>query len=250
MEIITVTNQKGGVGKTTTAQHLAIGLKNKGFRVLLIDADQQTNLSYTLNWDYNISLYEVIKKQVNTKDAIFHSSQCDVIGGNIKLANADKEFCDTGKEFLFKEALEQIKDDYDYIVIDTPPALGTITVNALTCSDSVIIPAQSDVFSLTGLGQLNNLINTVKKYTNPNLKIKGILLTKYNDRTILNKNLKQTMQNASEQIGSKVYNTTIREATAIREAQTKRTNIFNYDKKSKVAKDYMDFVNEFLKDKE
>lgn len=248
MEIITVTNQKGGVGKTTTAQHLAIGLKNKGYRVLLVDSDQQTNLSYALNWNYNASLYEAITKKIDTKDAIFHSSQCDIIGGSLKLANADKEFCDTGKEFLFKEALEQIKDDYDYIIIDTPPALGTITVNALTCSDSVIIPAQTDVFSLTGLGQLNNLINTVKKYTNPNLKIKGILLTKYNDRTILNKNLKQTMKNASEQIGSKVYNTTIREATSIREAQTKKTNIFNYDMKSKVAKDYKDFVNEFLKD--
>ena len=250
MEIITVTNQKGGVGKTTTAQHLAIGLKSKGYRVLLVDADQQTNLSYALNWNYNMSLYEAITKRVPVRDTIFHSSQCDVIGGSIQLANADKEFCDTGKEYLFKETLEELKDDYDYIVIDTPPALGTVTVNALTCSDSVIIPAQSDVFSLTGLGQLNNLINTVKKYTNPNLKIKGVLLTKYNDRTILNKNLRNTMQTASEQIGSKVFKTTIREATAIREAQTKRTNIFNYDKKSKVAKDYMDFVDEFLKDKE
>ena len=249
MQTITITNQKGGVGKTTTAQHLAVGLRKKGNRVLLIDADQQTNLSLATNWNYNITIYDVMKGNVSTKDAIFHSSQCDIIGGSFRLANADKEFDQTGKEYLLKEALEQVKDDYDYVIIDTPPALGVITVNALTCSDKVIIPAQSDVFSIQGLSQLTNLISTVKKYTNRDLEIDGILLTKFNDRTILNRNLKQTLQNVSETIGTKVYKSTIREATAIREAQTKKTNVFDYDKKSKVAKDYSDFVNEFVNSK-
>lgn len=249
MQIITVTNQKGGVGKTTTAQHLAVGLKRKGNRVLLIDADQQTNLSLVTNWNYNVSIYDVMKGAVPTKEAIFHSSQCDIIGGSFKLANADKEFDQTGKEYLLKEALEQVKEDYDYVIIDTPPALGVITVNALTCSNKVIIPAQSDVFSIQGLSQLTNLINAVKKYTNQDLTIDGILLTKFNDRTILNRTLKQTLQTASKSIGTQLYNTTIREATAIREAQTKKTNVFEYDKKSKVAKDYSDFVTEFIKGK-
>ena len=156
----------------------------------------------------------------------------------------------SAKEYLLKEALEPIKDKYDYIVIDTPPTLGILTVNALTCSDSVIIPAQADIFSLQGFGQLNNLINKVKQYTNPKLKIKGVLLTKYNDRTILNRQLKQKAEQISEKIEAKVFNATIREATSIREAQTNKTNVFDYDSKSKVAKDYNAFIDEFLKIKE
>jgi len=247
MEIITVTNQKGGVGKTTTAQHLAIGLKKRGNKVLLIDFDQQGNLTYSLNCDVKSTIYDVITKAVSAEDAVFNSPQCDIIAGNILLSKAEKEFTETGREYLLRDALESIKDKYDYIVIDTPPTLGILTVNALTCSDSVIIPAQADIFSLQGFGQLNNLINQVKKYTNPNLKIKGVLLTKYNDRTILNRQLKQRAEQISEKIEAKVFNSTIREATSIREAQTNKTNIFDYDTKSKVAKDYNSFIDEFLK---
>ena len=137
MEIITVTNQKGGVGKTTTAQHLAIGLKNRGYKVLLVDSDQQGNLTYTLNCNYNAGIYDVITGAISAKDAIFHSSQCDIIAGDIKLSKAEKELVDTGREYFLKDALEPIKNEYDYIVIDTPPTLGILTINALTCSDSV-----------------------------------------------------------------------------------------------------------------
>lgn len=247
MEIITVTNQKGGVGKTTTAQHLAIGLKKRGYKVLLVDFDQQGNLTYSLNCNSESTIYHVIKKEISAEEAIFSSPECDIIPGNILLSKAEKEFTETGREYLLKDALESIKDKYDYIVIDTPPTLGILTVNALTCSDSVIIPAQADIFSLQGFGQLNNLINQVKKYTNPNIQIKGVLLTKYNDRTILNRQLKQKAEQISEKIDAKVFNSTIREATSIREAQTNKTNIFDYEAKSKVAKDYNSFIDEFLK---
>ena len=253
MEIITITNQKGGVGKTTTAHHLAVGLKKRGYKVLLIDADQQGNLTYSLNSNYTATIYDVIKSQVSTenevaiKDVICQTPQCDIIAGDIRLSKADLEFVDTGKEYLFREALEPLKNDYDYIIIDTPPTLGILTVNALTCSDSVIIPAQADIFSLQGFGQLYKLINTVKKYTNPKLTIKGVLLTKYNDRTILNRQLKQKAQEISKNIETNVFNSTIREATSIREAQTNKLNVFDYDSKSKVAKDYNSFVDEFLK---
>jgi len=250
MEIITVTNQKGGVGKTTTAQHLAIGLKKRGFKVLLIDFDQQGNLTYSLRCDSKLTIYHVINSEVSAEEAIFKAPDCDIIAGNILLSKAEKEFTDTGKEYLLKEALEPIKDKYDYIVIDTPPTLGILTVNALTCSDSVIIPAQADIFSLQGFGQLNNLINKVKQYTNSKLKIKGVLLTKYNDRTILSRQLKRKAEEISEKIEAKVFNATIREATSIREAQTNKTNVFDYDPKSKVAKDYNAFIDEFLKIKE
>lgn len=247
MEIITVTNQKGGVGKTTTAHHLAVGLKKKGHKVLLVDSDQQGNLTYSLNCNYNASIYDVIKGVVPAKEAIFHSSQCDIIAGDVRLSRAEMELVDTGREYFLREALEPLKSEYDYIIIDTPPTLGILTVNALTCSDSVIIPAQADIFSLQGFGQLNNLINQVKKFTNPNLKIKGVLLTKYSDRTILNRTLKKRATEISENINARVFESTIREATSIREAQTNKTNVFDYDPKSKVAKDYDSFVDEFLK---
>lgn len=247
MEIITVTNQKGGVGKTTTAQHLAIGLKKKGYKVLLVDFDQQGNLTYSLNCDVKLTIYDVITQEISAEKAIFHSPECDIIPGNILLSKAEKEFTETGREFLLRDALEPIKDKYDYIIIDTPPTLGILTVNALTCSDSVIIPAQADIFSLQGFGQLNNLINQVKKYTNKNLTIKGVLLTKYSERTILNRQLKNRAEKISEQINTKVFTSTIREATSIREAQTNKTNVFDYEPKSKVAKDYSAFIDEFLK---
>lgn len=247
MEIITVTNQKGGVGKTTTAHHLAVGLKKRGFKVLLVDSDQQGNLTYSLNCNYNATIYDVIKGNIPAKEAIFHSSQCDIIAGDVRLSRAEMELVDTGREYFLREALEPIKEEYDYIIIDTPPTLGILTVNALTCSDSVIIPAQADIFSLQGFGQLNNLINQVKKFTNHNLKIKGVLLTKYSDRTVLNKALKKSAKDVSKNINTKVFETTIREATSIREAQTKQLNVFDYEPKSKVAKDYESFVDEFLK---
>ena len=247
MEIITVTNQKGGVGKTTTAQHLAIGLKKRGYKVLLVDFDQQGNLTYSLNCDVKSTIYDVIKEEISAEQAICHSPECDIIPGNILLSKAEKEFTETGREYLLRNALEPIKDKYDYIIIDTPPTLGILTVNALTCSDSVIIPAQADIFSLQGFGQLNNLINQVKRYTNQNLTIKGVLLTKYSERTVLNRHLKDRAEKISEQINTKVFDSTIREATAIREAQTNKTNVFDYEAKSKVAKDYNSFIDEFLK---
>jgi len=247
MEIITVTNQKSGVGKTTTSPHLAIVLKKKGYKVLLVDFDQQGNLTYLLNCNVKSTIYDVITKEISAEEAIFNSPECDIIAGNILLSKAEKEFTETGREYLLRDALEPIKDKYDYIIIDTPPTLGILTVNALTCSDSVIIPAQADIFSLQGFGQLNNLINQVKKYTNPNLTIKGVLLTKYSERTILNRQLKDRAEKISEQINTKVFTSTIREATSIREAQTNKTNVFDYEPKSKVAKDYNSFIDEFLK---
>ncbi|GHT96840.1 hypothetical protein FACS1894122_15510 [Alphaproteobacteria bacterium] len=153
-----------------------------------------------------------------------------------------------GKEYKLVEALERIKPNYDYIIIDTPPALGILTVNALTACDSVIVPAQADVYSLQGIEQLHDTVSTVKQYCNKNLKIQGILLTRFSYRTILSKNILELLEQTAEKIQTKLFKTTIREAIAIKEAQANRQDIFSYAPASNAAIDYNNFINELLEE--
>ena len=157
------------------------------------------------------------------------------------------EFTQPGREYLLKEILEPVKDNYDFIVIDTPPTLGILTINALTTSNDVIIPMGADIYSLQGLGQLYNTIENVKKYCNKDLTIKGLLLTKYNARTVLSKDLKDTIESKAQEINSKLFKTVIREGIAIKEAQTLQDNIFSTAPTSKPAADYEAFIKEYLK---
>ena len=147
-----------------------------------------------------------------------------------------------------KEALEGVTADYDYCVIDCPPALGILTINALTEADVVIVPAQADIFSMDGIGDLQEVIQTVKKYCNPDLKIGGILLTRYNGRSVLSRDVADLAGQMAERLNTRLYNTTIREGIAVKEAQISRQNIFDYAKKSKVAHDYEAFIEEFLEE--
>lgn len=250
MEIITITNQKGGVGKTTTAQTLGTGLHHKGYKVLLIDADPQRNLTYTMDvMNSDNTLYDLLNGEYITKCITKTNQDIDIISGDIRLISADKQFTDTGREYLLKRAIAPIINMYDYIIIDTPPTLGILTINALTCSDSVIIPMQADIFSIQGLSQLYKQINAVKEFTNNKLIIRGVLLTKYHDRTILNRKLYKTIEEATKQINAKLFKTTIREAVAVREAQTKKSNIFLTDPKGKATKDYINFIEELIKER-
>jgi chromosome partitioning protein len=153
-----------------------------------------------------------------------------------------------GKEYKLTEALESVKGDYDYIIIDTPPALSILTVNALTVADKVIIPAQADLFSLEAIRQLNSTIQTIKRYTNKNLSIAGILLTRYNNRNILTQELTEVLNTTAEYLQTKVFKSTIREAVAIKESQTQKQDIFTYSPESNVAGDYMNLVEEVIKD--
>lgn len=245
--IVSIINQKGGVGKSTTSQSLAAGLSLKGYKVLLIDMDSQGNLSFSVGADKEgVSTLEVLKRQASAEEALQHIGDLDIIPASISLAGADMQLTEMGKEYRLKEAIEPLKKMYDYIIIDTPPALGILTINALTASDSVIIPAQADIYSIDAIGQLYGTIRAVKQYTNKDLTITGILLTRFSDRTVLSRDLANMIQSTAEQLGTRLFNSTIREAIGIKEAQASKTDIFAYAPKSKVAADYMGFVEEFL----
>lgn len=246
MKTVSVINQKGGVGKSTTAEMLVSALSLKGFKVLAIDLDAQGNLSYSLAADSSSpTILEVLTEEVSAKDAIKHA-RADIISSNKALAGADAFIADTGKEYRLKEALEKISKNYDFCIIDTPPALGILTVNALTASGSVIIPAQADIYSLQGIENLEETIKAVKKYCNPNLKIEGILLTRYNPRTILSREVSEMAEKLAEKLETKLFKAKIRDAVAVKEAQISQKSLFKYAPKSNVTKDYEGFIEEFL----
>lgn len=249
-KIISIVNQKGGVGKTTTTGALSTGLKNKGNKTLMIDLDPQCNLTYStgLNADNSPNIYNVLVDSVNIKDTIITSEQGDIVPSGLQLAVADKNITETGKEFRLQEALEGIKDNYDYIIIDTPPQLNILTINALTASDSVIITTQADIYSVQGVGNLNNTIQAVKKYCNQALKIDGILITRYNKRTIISRQMAELLEETADKLSTKVYNTKIRECIALKEAQAMKEDIYSYAPGSNATDDYMNFVMEVLED--
>ena len=249
MKIITITNQKGGEAKSTTAETLSAGLTKKGFRVLSIDMDGQANFSLSQNADKSKpTLLGVLTGEVKIENAIQKTNCGDFIPANKALSNADTILSDTGKEYKLKEALATIPGLYDYIVIDTPPALNVLTVNALTACNSVIIPTQANIYSISGIDRLKDTIATIKKYCNQALSIEGILLTRYSDRSTISKQLTNVINDLADKLNTKVYKSRIRESSIVREAQVCKQNIFDYSPKSKVAIDYDNFINEFLED--
>jgi chromosome partitioning protein len=235
--------------KTTTAHALITGLAYKGYKALAVDTDPQGNLTYTMNADEDAGgVYELLKGNITPQEAIQHTEQGDIISGSLMLSGADMEFSDTGREYLLSEALEALKPVYDFIVIDSPPTLGIITVNALTAAHDLIIPMGADAYSLQGLSQLNTTISKVKKRCNPNLNIAGLLITRYSGRAILSQELRETIENkAARAVGTSVFDTVIREGIAIKEAQTQQASLYSTAPKSNAAVDYLAFIDEYLK---
>ena len=245
---IAVINQKGGVGKSTTALAIGAGLSLKGYSVLFIDLDAQGNLSYTLGADtkgYNAM--GVLERPETAKEEIQHTPQGDIIASSPKLAGADKLLEETGKEYRLKEALESLQGAYDYIIVDTPPALGILTINALTACTGAIIPAQADIYSLQGIGQLNSTIETVKKYCNPSLSIMGIVIARFNGRSIIRREVAEMLEHTADQLHTKLYSSKIRECTALVEAQATKQNIYSYAPRSNATADYKALVDEIIK---
>lgn len=248
MKCIAVINQKGGVGKSTTAATVAAGLSLKGYKTLSIDLDAQANLTYTAGAKTTGSTaLGVLTGEAKAEDAIQHTDSGDIIAANKALAGADAFIADTGKEYRLKEALESVSAAYDYIIIDTPPALGILTINALTACDSVIIPAQADIYSLQGIEQLAETMKPVKKYCNPSLKIEGILLTRYSPRSVLSREVAELAEQLAARLGTKVFKATIREAIAVKEAQISQQTLYQYAPKAKVTEDYTALIEELIR---
>ena len=243
---ISITNHKGGVGKSSISMALFNGLKNKGYKCLFIDMDSQANSSYSLNADTNfLNTFNVLTGS-KIEDAIQHTPQGDVIAGNQSLAAMDTILTKVGKEFALKEAINSIQNEYDYIVIDTPPALGILTINALTASDGVVVPTNADIFSLQGIDELYNTINTVKKYCNHELNLLGIVLNQYNSRTNLSKRISEMLSENTTKLNTRIYNSYIRNCNAIREAAAFKESIFDYAPNSNASIDLSNLIDEII----
>lgn len=246
-EVIAVINQKGGVGKSTTAQAIGQGLFLKGYKVLFVDLDAQGNLSYSLDAKQTgLTVLEVLTGKAQAKEVIQKTSTADIMPSSLQLSGADLMLTEMGKEYKLKEAIEPLKALYDYIIIDTPPALGILTVNALTACTGVIIPAQADIYSLQGIGQLNNTIEAVKKYCNAGLILKGIVLTRYNKRAVLSRDVAELLEQTAQTLKTKLYKTQVRETIAVKEAQIQKTCLFTYAPKCNASIDYMNLIDEVI----
>lgn len=249
-KVISVANQKGGVGKTTTCVNLASYVADTGKKVLLIDMDPQGNACASLGVELDNdkdSVYEVLLGDARIQDAIYPSVMkgVDVVPSTVDLAGAEVDLVYIDRrEYVLKEALKDVKNNYDYVFIDCPPSLGLLTVNALTATDTVIMPIQCEYFALVGLGQLMNTIRLIKKHLNPEIEIEGVLLTMKDNRSNL---VAQVADEIKKYFKQKVYETTIPRNIRLAESPSHGKPVLLYDPKSKGALAYKSLCDEFLK---
>lgn len=247
MQIISLMNQKGGVGKTTSTINLGACLSAKGYKVLLIDTDQQGNLTQSAGATVepgNITLYEVLTKDEDINKAVISLKNYDIVPCDILLSKADLELVNIpGNEFLLKEAIGTLKKEYDFILIDTPPALNRITLMCMTASDFVLIPVQSQFLAMGGFTQLIETIGTVKKRLNHNIKLLGAFLTMYDSRKNLDTTILENLQNI---FPGGIFETKINVNVSLAEAPAYKTDVLQYKPKSSGAIQYQELTNEIL----
>jgi chromosome partitioning protein len=252
-KIISVANQKGGVGKTTTTINLSAALAEKGKKILIIDIDPQGNTSSGFGIDKNQrdnTVYELILGYSTINEAIIHNviPNLDIIPSNVNLAGAEIELIDKAhKEAILKMELDFVQEDYDFIIIDCPPSLNVLTVNAMVASDAVLVPIQCEFYALEGLSQLIHTINLVRERLNQKLNIEGIVFTMYDARTNLSQ---QVVENVKEHVTQKIYNTMIPRNVRLAEAPSYGEPITVYDPKSVGAESYRALAEEFLENQD
>jgi len=244
-KVITLSNHKGGVGKTTSSLNIGAGLNKLGKRVLLIDLDPQSNLSQSLKMvDQINNIYGAIRGQYKA-EPIRIRKDLDLIPSTLDLSGAEIELSgEAGREYILKEIIEPFRSSYDYIIIDSPPSLGLLTVNSLTASDLVYIPLQAQFLALQGLSKLLEVVNKIKARLNKELDLGGVIITQYDKRKVLNRDVVDTIES---HFRDKVFKTKIRDNISLAEAPSQGVDIFTYDPKSYGALDYLDLCKEIIK---
>ncbi len=245
-QVIAFANQKGGVAKTTTTLNLAVAFKEQGFEVLIVDLDPQGNLTMSQGMDpdqVERSMYDVLVHSMPVEDVI-HRAEVDVAVSSIDLAGAELALSSMiGRERALQKALLPVRNRYDFILIDTPPSLGLLTINALTASDGVIVPVQCEYLSLRGLVQLENTLSMIRENLNPVVEIKGILPTMYDSRTL---HSREAVEMLKENFGDLVFETRIKKTVRYAEAPVEGSSVLKYDSSGPAAKAYRDLAKEVL----
>lgn len=255
MKTYVVANQKGGIGKSTTAICLADELRYRGYKVLLIDADQQGNSTdtYRAKVQGKATLYDALldENRIPLEEAVQHTDYGDIVASDPLLREADKRLTsDVEGLYRMSDAIGELakKKLYDFCIIDTAPALNALTHSMLIAADQVIVPLDASRYSLQGLAQLNESIMAIKRRQNPKLEIAGLLLVRYNPRTLLSREIKEALQKITAEMDTRVFETTIRESNKVREAQAMRVPLREHARNSTAQCDYEAFTNELLKE--
>ena len=250
MVTISLSNQKGGVGKTTTAFNLGVGLVNSGYRVLLVDCDPQCNLTSSMQLPAEKktkgTLLDVLREDATIKECLYTPKiNLDILTGSKQLNKADKEFSDLADVYLLNDALVELNDEYDFCLIDTPPNIGVLTTNALIASEFVLVPMTPDYFSLQGVVELKHHIDSVKR-VGCEVELLGLLLGRF-DHTNLSKDAEEAFAKEAEKMGTTIFETKIRQSVTVRQSQASKQDVFAFAPTSQVANDFNDLVKEFIR---